>query len=350
MSEKKLRIVCVGAGYFAQFHLEAWQRLREVEMLAICDQDIQKASTLAKHFEIDRVYTDYREMIEKEKPDAIDIITPPQSHLEICAFAASKGLDIICQKPLAPTYKEAIELVEEVEKHGVRFMVHENFRFQPWFRFIKSQLEQGRIGDRLHQIYFRFRTGDGWQKDAYMNRQPYFRQMPRLLVFETGIHYIDSFRYLGGEISAVYAQLKRWNDNIAGEDAAFIHFEFENGSTAIWDANRYNESEAEDPRFTFGTCLIEGNQGALELETDGRIILHPLGGNAVELSYPVEKKNFAGDCVFHTQEHFVWALKQGKPFETNGRDYLKSLLLLEAVYESSGKQQRIEIEAFTLDQ
>lgn len=344
---KKLRIACIGAGYFAQFHLEAWQRLREVEVLAICDQDIQKASAFAERFEIDKIYTDYREMIEKENPDALDVITPPHTHIEICCFAASKGIHIICQKPLAPTYQEACELVESVERYGVRFMVHENFRFQPWFRFLKQQLDKGVIGDRLHQVYFRFRTGDGWQEDAYMNRQPYFRQMPRLLVFETGVHYIDSFRYLGGEISAVYAQLKRWNENIAGEDTAFIHFEFEKSGSAIWDANRYNESEAEDPRFTFGTCLLEGNKGALKLKTDGRIMLHPLGETPVELSYPLEKKNFAGDCVYATQAHFVQALRNRLPFETNGRDYLKTLLVLEAVYESSAKQQRLAIESFS---
>ncbi|MDW3645528.1 MAG: Gfo/Idh/MocA family oxidoreductase [Bacteroidia bacterium] len=347
MSEKVLKVVCVGAGYFADFHLEAWKRMPGVELVAICDLDAQKSAAFAQKYQIPNNYTDYREMIQKEKADLIDVITPPASHLEICTYAASQGLHIICQKPLAPTYQEAIELVETVQSYDVRFMVHENFRFQPWFRLMKEKLDQGVLGDRLHQINFRFRTGDGWQEDAYMNRQPYFRQMPRLLMFETGVHYIDTFRFLGGEISAVYAQLDRWNSNIAGEDAGLIMFEFEQGGRAIWDANRYNESQAEDPRFTFGTCWLEGNKGALHLGTDGKIAHHPLGENSTEIPYKLEKKNFSGDCVYATQKHFIDALHANKAFETSGQDYLKTLRILEAVYESAKRKQRIEISAFS---
>ena len=342
----KIRVACIGAGYFAHFHLEAWKRMEEVELIAVCDLDAEKVRAISDTYGVARVYVDYREMIRSERPDVVDIITPPNTHLDICAFAAAEGIHMICQKPLAPDFKEALELVAEVEKYPVRFMVHENFRFQPWFRAIKHQLNSGQLGDRLHQIHFQFRTGDGWQKDAYLNRQPYFRQMPRLLVFETGVHYIDVFRFLGGEITAVFAHLKRWNSAIAGEDAAYIVFEYEGGALAIWDANRYNESRAEDPRFTFGTCLVEGNKGSLLLETDGSLSLHLLGEEAVKLSYPLEKKNFSGDCVYATQVHFIHALSHDLPFETEGRDYLHTLTILEAVYESAATGQRIEMSGF----
>lgn len=347
MADKVLKVICVGAGYFADFHLEAWKRMSGVELLAICDLDEQKTAAFARKYQIPKTYADYRKMIQEEEADVIDVITPPASHLEICRYAASLGLHIICQKPLAPSFEEAQELVGVVEAHGVRFMVHENFRFQPWFRLMKEKLSQGLLGDRLHQINFRFRTGDGWQEDAYMNRQPYFRQMPRLLMFETGVHYIDTFRFLGGEISAVYAQLDRWNANIAGEDAGLIVFEFEQGGRAIWDANRYNESQAEDPRFTFGTCWLEGSKGALHLDTDGKISHYPLGGNSTKIPYKLEKKNFAGDCVYATQQHFIEALHAHTAFETSGQDYLKTLRILEAVYESAKRKQRIELSDFT---
>lgn len=346
MAEKVLKVICVGAGYFADFHFEAWKRMPGLELLAICDLDEQKAAAFARKYQIPKTYADYRKMIQEEEADVIDVITPPGSHLEICNYASAQGLHIICQKPLAPSFKEAKELVEAVEEQGVRFMVHENFRFQPWFRLMKEKLSQGLLGERLHQINFRFRTGDGWQEDAYMNRQPYFRQMPRLLMFETGVHYIDTFRFLGGEISAVYAQLDRWNANIAGEDAGLIVFEFEQGGRAIWDANRYNESQAKDPRFTFGTCWLEGSKGALYLDTDGKISHHPLGENSTEIPYILEKKNFAGDCVYATQKHFIDALHAHTAFETSGQDYLKTLRILEAVYESAKRKQRIEISTF----
>jgi predicted dehydrogenase len=62
-------------------------------------------------------------------------------------------------------------------------MVHENFRFQPWHREIKRLLVQDSIGDRLHSLTFRSRPGDGWGERAYLDRQPYFRDMPRFLIY-----------------------------------------------------------------------------------------------------------------------------------------------------------------------
>ena len=336
-----LKIACIGAGYFATFHIEAWTRLDKVSLVAICDADLAKAQALADQYGVKKVYSDYKEMIEKEKPEVVDVITPPETHLDICSYLADRGISLICQKPLAPTFVESQLLVEKVSEAGIRFMVHENFRFQPWFRKIKELLKEGKLGDQLHTINFRFRTGDGWQEDAYMNRQPYFRQMPKLFVYETGVHYLDTFRYLGGEISSVFARLRKWNPNIAGEDTAMIHLEFENGAMGLIDANRYNESDSDNPRYTFGTCLVEGSKGAVYLASDGILRYKQLGSPEEVLDYSPSTENFAGDCVFATQQHFVEAFLAEKAFETEGTDYLKTLQLQEAVYTSADKGELI---------
>ena len=111
--------------------------------------------------------------------------------------------------------------------------------------------------------------GDGWPEDAYLDRQPFFRDYPRLLVYETGVHFLDTFRYLGGEVESVYARLQQRNALIKGEDAGQVVIGFKSGGTAILDASRYNESEAVDARYTFGTTRIDGSEGHLELDTDG---------------------------------------------------------------------------------
>ena len=104
-------------------------------------------------------------------------------------------------------------------------MVHENFRWQPWYRKIKSIQQAGSIGDFTH-IYFRMRMGDGWSKNAYLDRQPFFRDYPRLLIYETGVHFVDTFRYLMGEILEVYANLRQLNPVIKGEDTGQVFFRF----------------------------------------------------------------------------------------------------------------------------
>ncbi|MEM9253275.1 MAG: Gfo/Idh/MocA family oxidoreductase [Planctomycetota bacterium] len=331
---RELKGVAVGAGYFSQFHLEAWSRLDGVQLVAICDTDETVARTASDRFDIERTYTDFEQMLDTERPDFVDIITRPDTHLGLVTQAADRGIDIICQKALAPTFEGSRQIVRVAEEAGVRLMVHENFRFQPWYREIRRQLDADAIGD-LHALSFHSRMGDGWPEDAYQDRQPYFREMPRLLVFETGVHFIDSFRYLAGEIDGVYASLRRLNADIAGEDTATVMFEFASGAHGLLDGGRYNESSSPDARLTFGEALVEGTRGSIRLYGNGNLTLQRLGKPEEPIDYPFTDRSFAGDCVFATQKHFVDRVRDGGPFETSGVEYLKTLHVVEAVYRSA---------------
>jgi D-apiose dehydrogenase len=332
---KKLKGVCIGAGYFSPFQFEAWQRIPEVEISAVCNRDLLKAEPYMQRYKIAHHYTDYREMLEKEKPDFVDIITPPETHYEMSKFAADRGIAVICQKPLAPTFAEAQKIVDYTLNAGIRFMVHENWRFQPWHREIKKLIQNEEIG-LMHFMNWRKRMGDGWGENAYIPRQPYFREYPRLIVYENGIHFIDTFRFLGGEIRRVFAHLKKLNPVIAGEDFALVNFEFDSpGLLGIWDANRYNEPNYENPRLTFGEFHIDGTRGTIRLYPDGKITVQKLGEKEKEHVYKMQPINFAGDCVYNTQLHFIDCLLNDLEFETNGPDYLKSLAVQEAVYLSA---------------
>ncbi|MEM9367764.1 MAG: Gfo/Idh/MocA family oxidoreductase, partial [Planctomycetota bacterium] len=213
-----LRGAVIGAGYFSQFHYDAWQRIEGVSIVACCDTDLTKAKSVSQEYGIPNQYTDYRRMLDECEVDFVDIITRPDTHLEMASEIARRDVAMICQKPLAPTVDESHALVEATR--SVPFMVHENFRFQPWYREIKKILDAGTIGENLHTITFRNRAGDGHGPEAYLARQPYFQTMERFLIFEAGIHTIDTFRYLGGEIEAAWCLHRRLNPVIAGEDTA----------------------------------------------------------------------------------------------------------------------------------
>jgi D-apiose dehydrogenase len=331
---RRLRGVAIGAGYFAPFQLEAWTRIPEVEITALCDVVEHKARSAMAQYGVPAYYADWREMIDAEQPDFVDIITPPATHAEMCAYAASRAVHIICQKPLAPTLDEGRHIVEAADLAGVRFMVHENFRWQPWYRTIKRLQGERVIGDFTH-LHFMMRTGDGWGEDAYRARQPFFREYPRLLVYETGVHFIDTFRYLLGEVTRVHAHLRRLNPVIRGEDAGQLFLTFASGATAIWDANRYNEVEAASPRFTFGHLRIDATGGHLTMDTESNLRIKPLGQRGREVEYAREDRSFAGDCVYALQQHFVSCLHSNMPFESNGRDYLRTMEVVEAAYASA---------------
>ena len=334
-----MRGVAIGAGSFAPDHYEAWTRIPEVEIAAMSDLREDAAKRIMAKYRVPRFYADWKEMIDRERPDFVDIITPPHTHDEMCRHAAARGVHIICQKPLAPTYASSQRIVELTRAAGVRFMVHENFRWQPWYRAIKQIQRDGVIGDFTH-LAFSMRMGDGWQSDAYLARQPFFREYPRLLVYETGVHFIDTFRFLLGDVVSVFAQLRRLNPAIAGEDAGHVVLTFASGATAIWDANRYNEVEAASPRYTFGSLRIDATGGHVTLATDSTLRVKPLGQPGRDWDYSRADVNFAGDCVFFLQRHFVDCMMSGREFESDGADYLKTIEVVEAAYESA-RQRRV---------
>ena len=165
--------------------------------------------------------------------------------------------------------------------------------------------------------------------------------MPRLLVYETGVHLIDTFRFLAGEVNRVYCILRKLNPVLAGEDAGLLIFEFASGAVGMWDANRYNESNCQDPRYTFGEFLVEGSGGTIRLDMDGTITVQPLGRPEQRHKYTHERRGFGGDCCYATQRHFIDHLIDGGPFETSGAEYLKTLVVQEALYRSA--EQRIPV-------
>ncbi len=341
----KLKGVIIGAGYFSQFHVDAWKRMQNVEITAVCDHHAERANQLAQQFSISRSYTDTDEMLEKERPDFVDIITPPTSRMALLQVVMKYNVHIICQKPLANTIEEVHALKALIDSSKIRFMVHENWRFQPWYRKIKTLINQGIVGDRLFHLSFKMRMGDAWGANAFLDRQPYFRTMPRLLIHETGVHFVDTFRFLAGEIEGVYAQLKTHNPILEGEDAGLVILHFASGATGILDANRYNEPDYNNPRYTFGEMVVEGNAGSLWLKADGSITSKSLGEKFVQHDFNPPTIGFCGDSVLACQQHFINSLMLQLPFETSLDEYMKTLEVVEGIYHSHLTKRKIDLES-----
>ena len=341
MAKTEIAVAVIGAGFFAQFHHDAWRRNPNARLLGICDMDAEKATEAARRNAC-AAFTDVHTLISTGQPDLIDIATPPATHAALIEAAANAGIPVICQKPLAPTLEESEAIVRRAEEAGTVLVVHENFRFQPWYREIRRLIDNGWFG-ALHGVSFRLRPGDGQGPDAYLSRQPYFQQMPRFLIHETGIHFIDVFRYLMGEVTTVQANLRRINPVIAGEDAGIVLFDFENGGSGVFDGNRLNDHEAENARLTMGEMWLEGAAGVMRLDGDGGLHWKPHGGPEQRHDYEWNNVGFAGDCVFALQNHVIDHLIEGKSLSNTGAEYLKNIRIEEAVYESSRTGRRIAL-------
>ena len=341
---RRIKVAGVGAGYFSQFHYDSWARHADAELLGVCDKNLETAAAMADRHGVN-AWGALDDMLREERPDLLDVILPPVAQAKAIRMALSSSVKaIICQKPFCQSIEEAEEITAEAEAAGIPLVVHENFRFQPWYRAIKTVIDAGTLGD-LHQMSFRLRPGDGQGDRAYLDRQPYFRDMERFLVHETAVHWIDTFRFLLGDVSAVYADLRQRNSGIMGEDAGVILFDHAGGAQSLFDGNRHLDHAADNLRRTMGEASVEGTAGQLTLSGDGSVTFRRYGSLETETIQPPDTfDGFGGDCVHALQSHVISGLLEGTPLENQTRDYLTVLKLEAAIYASANTGRKITMD------
>jgi len=282
-----MTVAVAGLGYFSQFHLNAWRAIDAVGDIHVTDPQAARVAWAQDTYGA-------LDLSDDTAPDIVDIIAPPPAHAALIRRFAAKGRVLICQKP---------------------------------FRFA-------------------LRPGDGRGADAYLARQPAFRDMPRLLVHETGVHFLDLFRWLFGEITDVYADIRTLNPVLAGEDTGVMILNHASGAQSIFDGNRLSDHVAENPRKTMGEMVIEGEKGALRLDGHGRLMFRAFGAQKetpVPVTAPVDEGSFGGGCVEALIRHVVDAVQNSAAFENTAADYLPIIRATDAAYASAAEGRKITL-------
>ena len=339
-----LRVAMVGAGYFAQFHLEGW-RDAGAPVAALCDLDAGRADALAQRFGVGRCFADVHAMLDTVQPELLDVVLPPAAQATVVHAALERRIPVICQKPFGVDMAQARAMTQAAKAQATPLVIHENFRFTPWFREARRLIDTGHLGE-VYGISFRLRPGDGQGPGAYLDRQPYFQTMPQLLVRETAVHFIDTFRFLLGEVVAVTARLRRLNPAIRGEDAALIVFDFEHQRSGLFDGNRLNDHVAENPRRTMGEMWLEGSAGVLRLDGDARLWWKPHHAHEHEHLYERGGAGAFGGACTALQAHVLAHLRDCRPLENAAADYLVNLEIQNAIYHSHATGRCIEMATF----
>ncbi len=337
------RLALVGCGYVSRTHLTAWQRVPDVEVVALCDVQADRCAARAREFGVTGHYTDVEAMLSREALDAVDVATPPDAHAPVVDAAARAGVHVLCQKPLALTLAEGRRLVDTCERAGVRLMVNENWRWRPWFRRLKALLGDGMIGTPVYcQLWYRqaATVRDPTAPEAYaLERRPYFRSMPGLVVLEQSVHYFDVLAYLFGPAVRVSAICRRVSHEIVGEDLAAVLIE--TGGPIIdlqvsWCSHGYTYP-SHDARV-----IVEGTTGTAILDHDAVLRVRAGEGGDRVVFAPTDDGYLESFVAAH--RHFATGLIQDEPFETDGHAYLHTMAVAEAVLQSSRDRRVIEID------
>lgn len=322
-----LKVGLIGAGWVTQHHLRAWQRLsHKAKVVAIADPSRERAGERAREFDVAHVYASAEELMAKAGVDAVDIAAPREVHASLVRMAAARGLPILCQKPLAPSFDEARALVDEVSSQA-RLMVHENWRFRPYYRQMGQWIREGFTGPVTQASMTLLTSGflpDAEGKLPAIVRQPFMARLDRALVMEVLIHHIDTLRFLLGELTLVHSKLGKQCAQIAGEDRASLTFVSEAGAVVTLIANFCVHGE---PAAQSDHLVVIGERGTVRLAGD---TLNGYGTESRVLKYDMQDA-YVGSYAAAI-EHFVDALANDTPFETSPEDNLRTLSLVEQIY------------------
>jgi predicted dehydrogenase len=327
--------VAIGCGAISEFHFKGWQRVSGAEIVAVCDVREEMARRRADEFGIPGVYSSYSAMFDAEKPDFVDVITRPESHREIVLEAIGGRIPVICQKPFAASLAEAQEMVQAAAQAGVPLMVHENWRWRRWYRQIKQWIDQGLLGTPRY-AHFSFHSdavlpdyglGISWS----LQRYPYQVKMPKLILYEFGIHLVDIFRFLFGEPIRLYGVSRRRSPLVQGEDHVVLILETEELMATIdlsW------ASWGRRSNVVLEEISIEGDQGYIAMDAESKLRLESAHHSQSLGPYASQYPEFYVESFSQTEQHFCNCLREGSDFETSGRDNLKTLGITLKTYQS----------------
>jgi predicted dehydrogenase len=308
-------------------HLMAWSRISEhARVVAICDPDLVRAHQRAAEFEIAKVYASAAEMLDGERLDALDIASSRNTHVELVELAAEHHVDALCQKPLAPSFREAEDLVRRTGTR-MRLMAHENWRFRPWFRTLKAWLSSGEIGEVLSAELEMTSSGllcnEHGDRPALV-RQPFMARETRLFIAEDLIHQLDVARWLLGPLNVLNARAARTIPQVAGETLATILLETASRVPVVVTGSLVAPGFA--PRSSDRLGLIGG---IASVSLSGGV-LQRLGPRPYVAEFDTNKAYQASfDAVI---AHFIECIETDLPFETSATDNLETLHLVEAAY------------------
>lgn len=384
---KKLNIAIIGQNFMGKAHSHAWANAGKFFDLAAepilkvaCARDEHSLRDFADTWGWEEVATDWREVVERDDIDVVDISVPTKLHREIAVAAAEAGKHLFCEKPVALDLAGAREMLQAAEDAGVVHYLNHNYRRVPAIQLAKQLIDEGRIGRIYH-----------W-RGAYLQdwiADPSFPLTWHLQKDQAGSgphhdlnsHSVDLARFLVGEITNVAAMTQTFvaerplpgegaatfsagsgesseMGEVTVEDAAFMVAEFESGALGSFDVSRFARGRRNSNCFE-----IYGSKGSLSFNLERMNELevyavddpdHMQGFRTVMATEPGHPYMHGwwppGHIIgyehsfHHAVVDFVAAVAEGGVVRPNLEDGVRGMAVLEAGLESASTGRRMEVE------
>jgi predicted dehydrogenase len=277
----EVNVALIGYSFMGRAHSNAYRQVAPFlqprlipRLKVLCGRNAAGVRKAARVLGWEETATDWREVVERDDIDLVDISTPGDSHAEIAIAAARAGKAVFCEKPLANTLAEAKAMLAAVKKAGVTHMICHNYRRIPAVQLARQLISSGRLG-RIH--HYRATYLQDWIVDP---KFPLVWRLQKNLAGSGALgdlasHSVDLARFLVGEITEVSGALQTFvkrrplvgnpkkKGTVTVDDAAVAVVRFANGALGSVEASRMAPGRRNWNRFE-----INGSEGSLAFDLE----------------------------------------------------------------------------------
>lgn len=292
-------------------HAGAYYLHKKTQMVCASDLDLNKLNLFKKKWDLSYGYQKYRQMLRNHKIDILSICTPPETHLEIIKYAVKFPLKAIyCEKPIALNYKDSEKIVNLCKKNNILLMINHQRRFQPFYKRLRGKINQGFFGD-IQQV------------NCYYTRG----------IFNTGVHIIDLFRFLFGEVKSVFGSKSCIKSPFRDDPNMNVVMNFGNGATAVLRA-------CDDSSYLILEIDILGRKRRLKISNKVESFKPKTVNNQLGLKVLVRENNsFFADyfpvSLTHAVSHIINCIEKKEKPLSSGDDGARAVKIIEASLKSS---------------
>lgn len=341
----KLTMAVIGLG-IGRHHARYFSENPAVGRVIGVDVDPDRIALIGKTVPFDATYTDYKGMLKAEKIDGVSVSLPNHMHAPVTIDCLRAGVNVVCEKPMATTVREARRMIDAATKADRLLMIHFNHRFNPELLYLKKVIDDGVLGD----IYF---AKTAWHRRNGIpgkGRSWFFtkEQSGGGPLIDLGVHRLDLTLYMMGYPDPVTVSGSAWNHlgrKIKGEDydvedMATGYVRFDNGATLIVEASWASHSEKQE---NFYTELYGVEGGALQrnvgemYDTELKIFTEQSGSRVDIVPKEVHRlKQTAAD-------HFVDCLMGRCACLATGEHGMKVMRIIEGLYKSAEQGKEVKV-------
>ena len=315
-----LRAAIIGLGNISGAHIQGWKSAEGVQPVAGADVNEQTVERAGTEHDLEG-YTDWREMLDDQKPDLVSICTPPFLHREMAVECLGRGVHVMCEKPMAGTVEDAEVMALAAADASALLMIAYCHRFHGPAMKMKEVLDTGVLGTPL---FFRGTFPGG--KDMSSNHRGVLAQAGGGALMDNGSHALDLYQYLMGPIANVSCRAGTRVQSIETDDVAVVLFEGANGC--------YGEvlvGYALPPGF--GEWRFAGSEGIVQLDD---YMSGPVRSWSRETDQWTEYECDNSQSRFERQfAHFIECIREGKQPRSNAETALHTQRVVGAAYEDA---------------